>query len=267
MGLIDIDELKCTRCGLCARACPAGIVTAGERFPETVEKIERRCITCGHCVAVCPAAALSHCRMAPEECMDLPAHWRPAAEKMELLVKGRRSIRRYRPEPVDRSVIEKLLDSVRYAPTGMNTQQVQWQVYLDPAELERFTSITVDWLYLLLAQGTPGAKGMLKAWERGDDPILRNAPHLIIAHGIANDSAANYSAIIALTTLELAAPSYGLGACWAGFLFQAANKYEELYDALALPPGHIMFGGLMFGYPEFEYARIPTRKPARVTWR
>ncbi|NVN91323.1 MAG: nitroreductase family protein [Desulfuromonadales bacterium] len=267
MGLIEINHLKCTQCGLCAIACPVGIVVVGERFPETVEKIEKRCITCGHCVAACPTAALSHCRMAPEECMDLASDWRPPVEKMEQLVKGRRSIRRYRPDQVDRSIIEKLLDIVRYAPTGMNVQQVQWQVYLDPAELEQLTSITVDWLYTLLAQGAPGIKGMLKAWERGEDPILRNAPHLIIAHGKANDPAANYSSIIALTTLELAALSFGLGTCWAGFLFQAANKYEELYDALNLPPGHIMYGGLVLGYPEFEYARIPTRKTVNATWR
>ncbi len=267
MGLLTINERKCTRCGLCARACPSGIIVAGEIIPETVEKIEKRCITCGHCVAVCPTAALSHCRMAPEECMDLPADWRPPVGKMELLVKGRRSMRRYRPEPVDRAILDKLLEIVRYAPTGMNTQSVQWQVYLDPVKIGRLTSITVDWLRLLLAQGSPGVKGMLKAWERGDDPILRNAPHLIIAHGAANDQVSNYSAIIALTTLELAALSFGLGACWAGFLFQAANSYTDVYDALDLPPGHIMYGGLMLGYPEFEYARIPTRKTVQVTWR
>lgn len=267
MGLIEIDRQTCTHCGLCAKACPAGIIIAGESFPETVEKIKKSCITCGHCVAACPKAALTHCRMAPDECLNLAADWRPPVEKMEQFVKGRRSIRRYRPEPVDRAVIEELLDIVRYSPTGMNTQNVQWQVYLDSAELERLTSITMDWLHLLLAQRTPGAKGMLKAWERGEDPILRDAPHLIIAHGVANDSAANYSSIIALTTLELAALSFGLGTCWAGFLFQAANKYQELYDALNLPPGHVMYGGLMLGYPEFEYARIPTRRAATVTWR
>ncbi len=196
MRLIEIDWQTCTLCGLCARACPAGIIIAAEDFPETVEKIEKSCTTCGHCVAACPSAALSHCRMAPSDCLELAADWRSPVEKME-----------------------------------------------------------------------QGAKGMLKAWERGEDPILRNAPHLIIAHGIANDSAANYSSIIALTTLELAALSFGLGACWAGFLFQAANQYKELYDALNLPPGHLLYGGLMLGYPEFEYVRIPTRRTATVTWR
>ena len=111
-----------------------------------------------------------------------------------------------------------------------------------------------------------GVKGMLKAWEMGRDPILRKAPALIVAHGAADDPMASASAIIAPPTLELAALSFGLGTCWAGFLHQAALSSAGVATALALPPGHRMCGGLMIGYPEFEYSRIPTRKPARVIW-
>jgi len=267
MGLITIDERKCTQCGLCARACPVGIIVLGDRFPESIDKIEKGCITCGHCVAVCPTAAFSHCRMMPGECSPLAADWRLTPKQMELFVKGRRSIRRYRPDPVDRTVLETLLEIVRYAPTGGNSQSVQWLVMSDPAEVGRLTSIVVDWLRILLVQEVPGVKGLLKSWEMGADPILRNAPNLIIAHGAANDSMAKYSSTIALTTLELVSLTFGLGACWAGFLHHAALSYAELHDALGLPQGHQMYGGLMIGYPEFEYARIPARNPAAVTWR
>jgi nitroreductase/NAD-dependent dihydropyrimidine dehydrogenase PreA subunit len=267
MSLISIDESKCTRCGLCSGACPVGIIVAGDQLPETVQKIEKGCITCGHCVAVCPSAALSHCRMALDDCAELAKGWRLSPEQIEQLVKGRRSIRRYRPDPVDQGVLEKLLDIVRYSPTGMNSQTVQWLVLLDPADIERLSSIVVDWLRLLLAQGAPGVKGMLKSWEMGNDPILRKAPHLIIAYGGINDIMTRYSSIIALTTLELASVSFGLGACWAGFLYHASNSYAEVNDFLGLPPGIQMHGGLTIGYPEFEYARIPARNPAKITWR
>jgi nitroreductase/NAD-dependent dihydropyrimidine dehydrogenase PreA subunit len=267
MGLIAIDERMCTRCGLCARACPVGIIVAGDGFPETIGKIEKGCITCGHCVAVCPTAALGHCRMMPGECSPLSAGWRLSPESIEQLVKGRRSIRRYRPEPADRSVLETLLEIVRYAPTGGNSQSVQWLVMSDPEEISRLSSIVVDWLRIILVQGVPGVKGLLKSWEMGADPILRKAPNLIIAHGAVNDSMAKYSSTIALATLELASPAFGLGACWAGFLHQASLNCAELQDALALPQGHQMYGGLMIGYPEFEYTRIPTRNHAAVTWR
>jgi len=105
---------------------------------------------------------------------------------------------------------------------------------------------------------------MLKAWEKGRDPILRKAPALMIAHGAIDDPMVSSSATIALATLDLVALSFGLGTCWAGFLHQAALSSPGVATALALPAGHRMYGGVMIGYPEFEYARIPTRNPARV---
>jgi nitroreductase len=186
---------------------------------------------------------------------------------MEHLVKGRRSIRRYRPEPVDRSILEKLLEIVRYAPSGGNSQSVQWLIMSDAEEINRLSSIVIEWLRLLVDQGVPGIKGLVKSWEMGADPILRNAPNLIIAHGGVNDSMVKFSSTIALATLELASLSFGLGACWAGFLHHAANNSAVVYEALCLPPGNQMCGGLMIGYPEFEYARIPARKQASVSWR
>jgi nitroreductase/NAD-dependent dihydropyrimidine dehydrogenase PreA subunit len=267
MSLISIDETRCTSCGLCSRACPVNIIVAGDRLPETVGKIEKGCITCGHCVAACPTAALSHCRMSLDDCMDLDRGWRLSPGQMEQLVKGRRSIRRYRPDPVDQGVLEKLLDIARYSPTGMNRQTVQWLVLRDPYDVEILSSIVIDWLRLLLAQGAPGVKGMLKSWELGNDPVMRKAPHLIIAYGGINDLMTRYSSIIALTTLELASVSFGLGACWAGFLYQAANSYAEVNDFLGLPPGFQVHGGLTIGYPEFEYSRIPARNQANVIWR
>ncbi len=267
MGFLTIDEEKCTRCGLCAKACPVGIIVVGDAGPGTIEKIEKGCITCGHCVAACPSAALSHCRMAPGDCSSIEKGWRLDPLRLEQLIKGRRSIRRYRPEPVERAVLERLFEIVRYAPTGENSQSVKWLVIGDSQEINQLSSTVIDWVRLLLDRGVPGIKGMLKSWEMGEDPILRHAPTLVIAHGAADDPMVRASATIALATMELAALSFGLGACWAGFLHHAANSTAEVHNALSLPPGNTMCGGLMIGYPEFEYARIPARNPASVTWR
>ncbi len=246
----------------------SGIIVLADGLPRTVEKIEKGCITCGHCVAVCPTAALSHCRMTPEECSPLTADWRLTPQQIELLVKGRRSIRRYRPEPVDRAVLEKLLEIVRYAPTGGNSQSVQWLVMSDPEEIDRLSSIVVDWLRILLVQGVPGMKGLLKSWEMGSDPILRNAPNLIIAHGAVDDSMVKN-----LIHHRPGHPGTGFPFIRSRRLLGrfpppcSAKLLPKFMNSLCLPPGHQMCGGLMIGYPEFEYARIPARRQASVSWR
>ena len=46
------DEVKCTRCGACAQACPASAIGAELQVDDT------KCISCMHCVSLCPAGAL-----------------------------------------------------------------------------------------------------------------------------------------------------------------------------------------------------------------
>lgn len=44
---------QCTKCGKCAKECPAGAIE--EEHPDTTDK--DKCITCMRCVAVCPTGA------------------------------------------------------------------------------------------------------------------------------------------------------------------------------------------------------------------
>ncbi|MBW1867368.1 MAG: nitroreductase family protein, partial [Deltaproteobacteria bacterium] len=97
--------------------------------------------------------------------------------------------------------------------------------------------------------------------------ILRNAPVVIIAHAAKDDFSAPTSSIIALTYLELAATSMGLGCCWAGYFHAAATTFPPMMDALPLPEGHQCMGSMMVGYPKFRYYRLPLRKPPEITWR
>ena len=107
----------------------------------------------------------------------------------------------------------------------------------------------------------------VKAWDNGGDPILRGAPHLFVAHAKADDKLATGSSLIALSHLELAAHSLGLGACWAGYFHFASGCHEPLQRRLDLPAGNVCFGALMVGRPAVSYKRIPLRPPLPVSWR
>jgi nitroreductase len=70
---------------------------------------------------------------------------------------------------------------------------------------------------------------------------------------------------IALSYMDLAAPSLGLGCCWAGFFMIAAGSWPPLAEAFQLPEGHKSFGAMMVGYPKFRYQRLPERNEAKIT--
>jgi nitroreductase len=71
---------------------------------------------------------------------------------------------------------------------------------------------------------------------------------------------------VALTFLELAAEARGLGVCWAGFLTRVAAVHAPIRQALGVPEGYVVQGGLMLGEPKFGYQRVPPRKPLSVQW-
>jgi nitroreductase len=144
-------------------------------------------------------------------------------------------------------------------------------VVYDKDELHRLTGMVADWMRDVIKKQPAMAAALhmelvVGAWDLGVDVICRDAPHLIIAHGSGADVTAQTACTIALTYLDLAAPSLELGTCWAGFFQAAAMLWEPLQKALALPKGHAGFGAMMVGYPRHTYHRLPLRNPPVITW-
>lgn len=274
MSLFSIDETKCKRDGFCVAECPALIIEmkTRESFPAPIEGAEELCINCGHCVAVCPHEALSLKTMSPANCEPMRKELALSQEQVEHFLKSRRSTRTYKKQPVDRPTLAKLLDIARYAPSGHNLQPVNWLVIENTEHLKPLAGLVVDWMRDVIEHQPAIAQPMhfdrvVAAWERGQDRIFRGAPQLIVAHAPKKLGPAQAACIIALTYLELAAASLGLGACWAGYFNASANAYEPTMKALELPEGHQCFGAMMIGYPTYSYHRIPLRNEARITWR
>jgi nitroreductase/NAD-dependent dihydropyrimidine dehydrogenase PreA subunit len=272
--LFTIDPKKCKRDGLCVAECPGLLIeiSGEEGFPTPIAEAETLCINCGHCVSVCPQGALSLKTMTPKDCPPLRKELNPSPEQCEQLLRSRRSIRSYKDKPVPRDLLNRVIEMTCYAPTGGNTQPVRWLVIEDTKEVKRLTGLVADWQRTMLQEETDDflrirMERIVKAWDEGIDRICRNAPHLIVAHGLSTLPASQSSCIIALTYLELAALSLGLGTCWAGYFNTAANSYPPLLKALDLPQDHLPFGAMMIGYPKYNYPRIPIRDKPKITWR
>lgn len=241
-------------------------------FPIPVPEAGELCVQCGHCVAVCPAGALSLESMKSSDCPPVRPDLFLNAEQAEHFLRSRRSIRKYRNRPVPRETIVRLIETARYAPSGHNLQPVEWRVVETADEVRRLAGVVAEWLRSLIVDQPELAAALhvdrlLSSWDRGEDRICRDAPHVVVAHAHKNDRTAPPACVIALTYLELAAPSLGLGACWAGFFNAAAAAYPPMAEALDLPAGHRSFGAMMLGYPQFSYHRLPLRKAPVITWR
>ncbi len=271
--LLQVDTQKCHRDGACLAECPAGIIRFNREtgFPEPVAGTEAFCIGCGHCVTVCPHGALSHVRISPEDCIALDETLALTPAQAEQFLHARRSVRAFRKAPVEKELIARLIDTARFAPSGHNLQPVHWLVIHDSNAVAAMAGQVVDWMRHMIGEKHPLSTLLhmdrtVAAHEKGRDPILRGAPHLVVAHAVKADRTAPAACTIALAYLELAAFAHGLGGCWAGYFNTAAGLWPPLQADLALPADHAPFGAMMIGRPRFAYHQIPPRKPADVTW-
>jgi nitroreductase/NAD-dependent dihydropyrimidine dehydrogenase PreA subunit len=273
MDLLTINQQTCNRDGICAAVCPIGIIDWMQGgLPALASGGEQSCIRCGHCVAVCPTGSLSHRDMAVDACPPVQPELRLSAEQCEHFLRARRSIRVYTKKPVEQDKLARLIELARYAPSGINSQGARWLVLGNREELQRLSGVVIDWMQWMVAKMPEAAQALhlgrtLERWNAGHDVILRGAPALIVAHAEKDNRMAPTTCTIALTYLELAATSLGLGGCWAGYFNAAANSFPPMMKALGLPEGHQCYGAMMVGYPKFKYHRLPTRNTPEIHWR
>ncbi len=128
------DYSKCSKCGQCCIACGSHYIQMDEEN-KPVLKIPEMCIDCGNCMAICPTEAVVNTRMDPTEFEPMQDP-KISYDQYLALVRNRRSIRKFRPDPLKQEHLDKLLQSVRYIPTGSNKQGLKYLIITDPDRLQ-----------------------------------------------------------------------------------------------------------------------------------
>jgi nitroreductase/NAD-dependent dihydropyrimidine dehydrogenase PreA subunit len=258
-----IDESRCIQCGECAADCPVRIIDVSQGLPRISEQRQGLCIRCQHCLAVCPTAALSILGVNPDESAEILP---PSPDGLENLIKSRRSVRRYRPEAVERAVLDRLMDAVAYAPTGKNERKVRFTLVDDPEVMARIRVLTMEGIRRAvdedgLPDGMEFFAKFLTAWDQGRDIIFREAPHMLIASSPREATSGEADPFIALSYFELMAASLGLGTVWCGYARWALQSVvPELGRRLGIPSDHRSMYVVMFGWPAVRYARAVQRE-------
>lgn len=264
----QIDEERCVQCGECAEDCPTGVIILDD-YPIITN--EDGCIRCQHCLAVCPTGAVSILGRDPDASIQL-AGSTPDPAKLEVLIKGRRSIRRYSDRDLAPGLIDELLETACYAPTGVNAESVLFTVVRESRVMKSLREEIMVQLESLkddgkLPEGFVGQYigGAVKAWkDKGVDIIFRGAPHLLVTSTPKDAPCPIQDPIIALTTFQLMAHARGVGTVWDGMFMMALSLLPALTARLGIPGNHVVGYAMAFGEPAVEYQRTVQRGPAHV---
>ncbi|QDR80725.1 nitroreductase family protein [Sporomusa termitida] len=265
MSLLETNQQRCIQCGICAEVCPVGVLIKGTAGIEQI--LPQACIACGHCVAVCPQAAINNQKALLANQVTLERFPVLSEKDAREFLRSRRSVRRYKNTPVPRDQLLKLIDIARFAPTGSNSQGVSYIIIEDSKILRQATAATINWMEEQPKTHWSFDYHIRSYYETEKDPILRGAPHLILAVTETALAHARENTIFSFAYLELFAPALGLGSCWAGlFEMCAFANYIPLIKLFNIPKGKVITGAVMVGYPQYPYYRLVDRNPLAVTW-
>ena len=184
----------------------------------------------------------------------------------------RRSTRKYKPELPDRSVIEKVLEAGRYAPSGGNSQTTHFLVITKPEVLSELAWIVrTAFAKMEIQENTYASlKNSINASRRGEYIFHYNAPVLIVTANRIGYGNAMADSACALENMMIAANALDLGSCWINQLhwLDEDEAVREYLYGLGLEENETITGALSLGFPTDD---LPNRTPLPrtgnpVTW-
>jgi len=288
-----IDLQTCRRCGACSEACPNQILTTG-KDGEVAFRPDRLnlCIQCGHCMAVCPTQSVNAGDLTYErDLFDLPMGGLGECDFFNFLA-SRRSVRNFQDKPVDKEMLQRILEAVALAPMGFPPHKVEVTVVQNrptikkalPRLMKTYGTLNKGMKnplirFLMKKKIKPETfntiqnhvvpameKGLPEMKEKGRDLFTRGAPALILFHARRDSENHTEDIQIALTYGLLAAHSLGLGATAIGLIPPAVERDRELRKLFQIPKDNEVLASMIVGHPKLSYKRGIRRELARVTW-
>ncbi len=189
------------------------------------------------------------------------------------LLESRKSIRKYKAEPVPQDVIERILAAGMQAPSGKNRQNWRFFVVTGKKREEYLQYSQKSWLGIkdILSQRL---KPSLYQFTERFFYTLGDAPVVIFAYS-HNDSEERYhtsigSVYMAVENLNLACFVEGLGCCTMGAPLEIKEEVDRFLGVTELEEykkGELeLLCAVVVGYPDHEPPKAPRQQEGRVTW-
>jgi nitroreductase len=209
------------------------------------------------------------------------------------ILEHRRSVRRFKPKPVSKEKIKKILYAISLAPHGDSHHHVEITIINDrnkivealPLMSHLFYYKIVKWLknpilryFIEKEQGRhtlntlknhllPRIKtGIYRNISFDYDGITRGAHTLLIFHANKDAEEHKEDAMIFVTYAALAAEALGLGATIIGLIPPVINKEKKLKKLLNIPDNHEAVSSIIIGYPKYKYLRGIKRELKKINW-
>jgi nitroreductase/NAD-dependent dihydropyrimidine dehydrogenase PreA subunit len=256
MPIKGIDIKRCNLCQECINECVMRNFNKSGEEQQIFFDSSQGCILCGHCIAVCPEDAIIYEDM-KDESLEFHGSQDPkqliSYEVMHQFLRVKRSIRQYKPDKVPKEILDKVINSMRYAPTGANMRNLKCLILTNDDKKNLLASSIIDAL-----ESEEVRDPFRREQENGIDPIFFNAPHILIFYSKNPWDTRNVT--IAMTYGMLSAQSLGLGSCWIGFAHGILEDHPVIKKKLTGIDTYVL-GVMTLGYPAVEYFRAPPRPP------
>jgi len=145
------------------------------------------------------------------------------------VIRTRRSVRAYKPDPIPEDVLRRVLEAARIAPSGSNRQPWRFIIVRDEDTKRRLVPACHNQSWIADAPVVIVACARELSYNRG---------------GYMGKLSGVMDATIAFTHLILAARAEGLGTCWIG-----AFENDEVKKVLGVPSGWNVVALTPMGYP------------------
>jgi ferredoxin len=292
---IKITADNCNGCGLCISVCKDFGLILKDKKAVVSDKPLFGCVACGHCMAICPTNAIEiHGRMlSPVDLFDLPSRQKTASyEQLLFLMQRRRSLREFKDMPVDKEIINKILDAAQTSPMGLPPSDVNVLVLDSKEKVIAFSRDFCDYLVSLRWIVSGWFLTLMKPfWAKSNDEMFRkfirplfniyiddmkkgnnfityDAPLAMYFYGSPYTDPAD--AVIAATYAMLAAESLGLGTCMIGGIhpfLQNGRKAKRFRDNHRIKYKSREGLFVIFGYPEVKYHKGIRRTFASIDYK
>jgi nitroreductase len=179
------------------------------------------------------------------------------------VIKGRRSCRVFKPDPIPRDVLERVVEAAIWAPSGKNRQN--YRVFVVAGDKKDELVSIADRSFPLIE---PSLKEMyderIVSFTRNFFKTLGGAPVLLVFYTVPTEEGQfvdTQTAAAAVQNALLAATSEGLGTCW---MTNPVHLEDEVDQVLGVE-GMDLMAFVPIGYPGKE-PPVPPRKEGRVSW-